>query len=125
MRTGRVWPRGCPRLPSKRASQGSALIAHDDYLLRDVELGSLTTAQQPDGHTLSRLRTIPGSGALLRVGLLDAIQDIQRFPRGQEFVSSCRFVQCARASAGRRDGTSGTQSGHAALPWAFSEAAVL
>jgi len=43
----------------------------------------------------------------------------------QDFVSSCRIVKCARESAGKRDGTSGTTIGHAYLKWAFSEAAVL
>ena len=56
-------------------------------------------------------------------GRLYAIHDISRFPRGQDFVSYCRLVQCAKASAGKRYGTSGTQSGHADLQWAFSEAA--
>jgi hypothetical protein len=32
---------------------------------------------------------------------------------------------CAQASAGKRDGTSGAQLGHAELTWAFSEAAGL
>jgi hypothetical protein len=43
----------------------------------------------------------------------------------QAFVSSCRLVTCAKASAGTRDGTAGTKSGHASLKWAFSEAAGL
>ena len=42
----------------------------------------------------------------------------------QEFVSYCRLVKCAKASAGTRDGTSGKKIGHADLTWAFSEAAV-
>ena len=52
------------------------------------------------------------------------IHDIQRFPRVQDCVSYCRLVKCARESAGKRYGTSGTKIGHAALKWAFSEAAV-
>ena len=54
-----------------------------------------------------------------------AIHDITRFPRGQDVVSSCRLVQCARASAGKRVGTAGAKSGNAHLQWAFSEAAVV
>jgi hypothetical protein len=42
----------------------------------------------------------------------------------QEVVSSCRVVKWAKASAGQRDGTSGTTIGHASRTWAFSEAAV-
>jgi hypothetical protein len=34
-------------------------------------------------------------------------------------------VKCAKASAGKRYGTSGTKIGNAYLKWAFSEAAVL
>jgi hypothetical protein len=40
-------------------------------------------------------------------------------------VSSCRLVQGAKASAGKRDGTSGTKSGNASLTWAFAAAAGL
>ena len=48
-----------------------------------------------------------------------------RFPRVQDFVSYCRLVKCAKESAGKRYGTSGTKIGNAYLKWAFSEAAVL
>src|SRR5262252_469236 len=53
------------------------------------------------------------------------MHDIARFPRVQDFVSSCRLVKCAKESAGKRYGTSGTKIGHTYLQWAFSEAAVL
>jgi transposase len=102
-----------------------ALVDHDDSLRRDVELCLLKTAQQPDSHTLSLLRTIPGIGESLSVVLRYAIHDLQRFPRVQDFVSSCRLVTCARESAGKRYGTSETKMGHAALKWAVSEAAAL
>jgi transposase len=102
-----------------------ALVDHDDALRRDVELCLLKTAQQPDSHTLSLLRTIPGIGESLSVVLRYAIHDLQRFPRVQDFVSSCRLVTCARESAGKRYGTSETKMGHAALKWAVSEAAAL
>ena len=101
------------------------LIDHYDQRLRDMELCILNTAQQQDSHTLDLLRTIPGSGEILRLGLRSAIHDIQRCPRVQACVSSCRLVKCARESAGKRSGTSGTKIGHAALQWAFSAAAGL
>src|SRR5207247_1219417 len=53
------------------------------------------------------------------------LPDIARFPRVQDFVSSCRLVTCARESAGKRSGTSGAKIGNAYLQWAFSAAAVL
>ena len=82
-------------------------------------------AKQHDAQTLYRLQSVPGIGTMLRWVLRDASHDITRFPRVQDFVSSCRLVKGAKASAGKRSGTSGTKSGHASLTWAFSEAAVL
>jgi transposase len=102
-----------------------ALIDHYDYQLRDVELCLLKTTKQHDGNTLYLLRTIPGIGEILSLVLLYDIHDIQRFPRVKDVVSYCRLVTCTRESAGKRDGTSGTKIGNAALKWAFSEAAVL
>jgi transposase len=61
----------------------------------------------------------------LALVMLYEIHDIHRFPRVQEFVSYCRLVKCARESAGKRYGTSGTKIGNAQLKWAFSGAAVL
>ena len=102
-----------------------ALIEHYDHLLRDVELSVLKTAKQHKANTLYLLRTVPGIGEILSLVLLYEIHDIQRFPRVQDFVSYCRLVKCAKASAGKRLGTSGTKIGNAYLKWAFSEAAVL
>ena len=102
-----------------------ALITSYDELLRDVALTIVKTAKHPDAHTLDLLQTVPGIGKMLSLVLLYAIHDVNRFPRGQDVVSSCRLVQCARESAGKRDGTSGAKLGHAHLKWAFSEAAVL
>jgi transposase len=102
-----------------------ALIDHYDDLLREMELTILKTAKQHDANTLYLLRTVPGIGEILSLVLLYEIHDIQRFPRVQDFVSYCRLVKCARESAGKRYGTSGTKIGNAYLKWAFSEAAVL
>jgi transposase len=102
-----------------------ALIDHYDRLLRDMELSILKTAKQHDANTLYLLRTVPGIGEILSLVLLYEIHDIQRFPRVQDFVSYCRVVKCAKESAGKRYGTSGTKMGNAYLKWAFSEAAVL
>jgi transposase len=109
----------------KRIEVDLALIGHDDERLRDVELASGRTATHHHANTLSLLRTVPGMGEILSLVRLDDIHDLQRFPRMQDFVSYGRLVTCAKASAGKRSGTSGTKSGHAALQWACSEAAVL
>jgi transposase len=102
-----------------------ALITSYDELWRAVERTIVKTAKHHDAQTLSLLHTVPGIGKLLsRVRLYD-IHQIDRFPRGQDFASSCRLVKCAKESAGKRFGTAGTKIGHAHLKWAFSEAAVL
>ena len=102
-----------------------ALIDHYDRLLRDMELTILKTAKQHDAQTLYLLRTVPGIGELLSLVVLYDIHDMQRFPRVQDCVSYCRLGKCAKESAGKRSGTSGTTLGNAYLQWAFSEAAVL
>jgi transposase len=102
-----------------------ALVGHYDQLLRDMELSILTTAKQHDANTLYLLRTVPGIGEILSLVLLYEIHDIQRFSRVQDFASYCRLVKCAKESAGKRYGTSGSKIGNAYLTWAFSEAAVL
>jgi transposase len=102
-----------------------ALIDHYDHVLRDVELCVLKTAKQHDANTRYLRRTVPGIGEILRLVVLDEIHGIRRFPRVQAFVSYCCFVKCAKESAGKHYGTSGTKMGNAYLKWAFSEAAVL
>jgi transposase len=102
-----------------------ALIDYYDQLLRDLELAIVTMAKQHDANTLYLLQTVPGIGKILSLVLLYEMHDIARFPRVQDFVSYCRLVKCAKESAGKRYGTSGTKIGNAYLKWAFSEAAVL
>ena len=102
-----------------------ALIGSYEPLLRAVEFTIVQAAKQHDAQTLYLLQTIPGIGKILSLVLLYEMHDIQRFPRGQDFVSYCRLVKCAKESAGKRYGFSGTKIGNASLQWAFSEAAVL
>jgi len=102
-----------------------ALITYYDALLRDVELTIVKTAKHHDAQTLYLLQTVPGIGKILSLVLLYEIHDIARFPRVQDFASYCRLVKCAKESAGKRFGTSGSKIGNAHLKWAFSEAAVL
>jgi hypothetical protein len=59
------------------------------------------------------LQTVPGIGKSRRLVLLDAMHDIARCPRGQDFVSYGRLVKWAKESAGTRSGTSGTKIGNA------------
>jgi transposase len=102
-----------------------ALIGCSEELLRDLELAILRAAKHHDANTFYLLRTVPGIGQMLSLVLLDEIHDIERFPRVHECASYGRLVTCAKASAGKRSGTSGANLGKAHLTWAFSEAAVL
>jgi transposase len=88
-------------------------------------LAIVKTAQQHDANTLYLLQTVPGLGKSLSLVLLYESHDIARFPRVQDVVSYGRLVKCAKESAGKRYGTSGTKIGNASLQWAFSAAAVL
>jgi transposase len=117
------------RLPApavqKSIAVDLALLAYSDRLLPDLALSIVQTARQQDANPLSLLQTVPGMGKICSLVLLYAIHQIDRFPRGQDFVAYGRLVQCAKEAAGTRYGTSGTKSGHAYLTWAFAEAAVL
>jgi transposase len=109
----------------KRIEVDLALISSYDELLRDVELTILNTGKHHDANTLYLLQTVPGIGKILSLVWRYEIHDIHRFPTVQDFVSYGRLVKCAKESAGKRLGTSGTKIGNAHLKWAFSEAAVL
>ena len=109
----------------KRIEVDLALLTSYDALRRDVARTIGTTAEHPDATTLYLWHTVPGIGTSLSLVLLYAIHDVHRCPRVQDGVSSCRLVTWARASAGKRYGTSGTTIGKAPLQWAFAAAAVL
>ena len=109
----------------KRIDVDLTLMAHDDRRRRALDLIILKTAKPPDAHTRDLLRTVPGLGALLRLVLRDESHDLHRFPRGQDVVSSWRLGNCAKASAGKRYGPSGTTMGQADLQGAFAAAAGL
>jgi transposase len=102
-----------------------ALLDQYDRLLTDLELHLTRTAKVHDVNAFYRLRSVPGIGKILALVLLYEIHDIHRFPRVQDFVSSCRLVKCAKQSDGKHYGYSGKKIGNAHLKWAFSEAAVL
>ena len=102
-----------------------SLIDHYDQLLSEVELYLTRSAKAHDVQTFSRLQSVPGIGQILALVILYEIHDIQRFPRGHDFVSYCRLVKCAKESNGKRRGTAGKKIGNVHLRWAFAEAAVL
>jgi transposase len=120
---------GAERFPApagpKSIEVALALIGPYADLRRDLALALVTTAKQPDAQPRYWLQPVPGLGKMRSLVLVDEIHDSARFPRGQDFVSSCRLGTCAQASAGNRYGPSGPKIGHASLKGAFSAAAVL
>ena len=102
-----------------------SLIDHYDQLLGEVELYRTRSAKTDDVQTFARLQSVPGIGQILALVILYEIHDIHRFPRVQDFVSYCRLVKCAKASNGKRLGTSGKKIGNGHVRWACAEAAVL
>jgi len=101
------------------------LIAHLDAAKQKLELYILHKAKKHDSQALYLLRTVPGIGPILSLVILYEICDIDRFERVQDFASYARLVKCAKESAGKRYGSSGSKIGNVHLKWAFSEAAVL
>jgi transposase len=102
-----------------------ALVTYDDQRLTDLERSIVKAATHHDAHTLSLWPTVPGIGTILRLVWRDDIHHIERVPRVQDVVSSCRLVTCAKESAGKRLGPAGKNIGNAHLKWACSEAAAL
>jgi transposase len=102
-----------------------SLIDHYDQLLGAVERSLTRSAKAHDGQTFARLQSVPGIGESLALVILYERQDISRFPRVHEFLSYGRLVKCAKASNGKKLGTSGKKIGNVHLRWALAEAAVL
>lgn len=102
-----------------------ALIDPYEQLLGEGERYLTRSAKAPDVQTFARLQSVPGIGQILALVLVYEIQNIARFPRGQDCVSYWRLVKCAKESNGKRLGTSGKKIGNVHLRWAFAEAAVL
>jgi hypothetical protein len=100
-----------------------ALLTYDEKRWHAVDRPLGNTAQPHDAQPLYLLHTVPGIGTSLRLVLLYDIHQRDRCPRGQAFAASCRLGTCAKASAGKRSGPSGTTIGKAHLTWARAEAA--
>lgn len=97
--------------------------AYDDMLAK-LEWRIEKTAKHHDPVSYTLLKTIPGVGKILGLVLLYEIENIERFPRVQDFASYSRLVKCAKESNGKHYGSSGSKIGNAHLKWAFSQVAV-
>ncbi|MBI3302143.1 MAG: transposase [Deltaproteobacteria bacterium] len=72
----------CPD-PSVRKSMEVDLALSDHYgqLLGELELSITRTAKPHDVNAFYRLRSVPGIGKVLALGILYEVQDLARFPR--------------------------------------------
>jgi len=102
-----------------------SLIGHYDGLLKTLEQELALMAKGHDAFSYHLLRSVPGVGRILSLVLLYEIEDVNRFPRVNEFLSYARLIKAQKSSAGKIHGHSGGKIGNPHLKWAFSEAAVL
>jgi transposase len=100
------------------------LIEHYQSLIRGLERHIDSTANEIYRKERIILESIPGVGRIISLTLLLEIDQIQRFPRRQQFCSYARLVYPRGESAGKQYGTQGRKHGNPYLKWAFSEAAV-
>lgn len=101
------------------------LIDAYDQVIAMLEKDIVKSAKKHDPGAYALLRTIPGVGRIIALNLLYEIENIERFPRVQDFASYGRLVRCAKESNGKVYGSSGKKVGNAHLRWAFGEAAQL
>jgi transposase len=102
-----------------------AVITAYDPIIAKVERYIIKTAKHHDPVAHALLNTISGIGRILSLVILYEIENINRFPRVQDFSSYSRLVKCAKESNGKKYGANGKKIGNAHLKWAFSEAAAL
>ncbi len=81
------------------------VIATYDVLLDDLERSILRFAQHHDPISYALLQSVYGIGKIGAFTILYEIENIQRFPRVQDFVSYARLVKCEKTSAGKSYGT--------------------
>ena len=102
-----------------------AVIEAYDPIIAKMERDIIKMADQHDPVAYALLKSIPGIGRILGLVILYEIEDINRFPTVQDFVSYSRLVKSVKESNGKKYGSSGKKIGNAHLKWAFSEAAAL
>ena len=102
-----------------------AVIEAYDPIIAKMERDIIKMADQHDPVAYALLKSIPGIGRILGLVILYEIEDINRFPTVQDFVSYSRLVKSVKESNGKKYGPSGKKIGNAHLKWAFSEATAL
>jgi len=86
------------------------MIERYDQVLTILEQEIIKSAKHHDSTAYALLKTIPGVGRIIGLNLLYEIEDINRFPRVQDFASYCRLVKYAKESNGKKYGTAGKKN---------------
>jgi transposase len=102
-----------------------AVIEAYDPIIAKMERDIISMANHHDFVAYALLKSIHGIGKIPGLVILYKIENINRFPTVQDFVSNSRLVKCSKESNGKMSGTGGKKISNAHLKWAFSEAAVL
>ncbi len=97
------------------------MIARYDEVINSLQYNLVKSAKSHDPIAYALLKTIPGVGRIIALDILYEVENINIFPRVQDFASYCRLVKCAKESNGKLLGSSGKKIGNAHLRWAFSE----
>ena len=102
-------------------------VAHLSKLVDRLEtyIYALRFEKEDIGIKLALLRSVPGIGRVLSATILYEIEDINRFPTVQNFISYCRLIKLKKTSAGKVTGGSNKKIGNHHLRWAFAEAVML
>lgn len=98
------------------------LIVHYTHTIRGLERQILERAHEHCPEDLELLLSIDGIGAVIALTILYETENIERFPRVQDFASYARLVKCSQESGGRKHGFGGAKKGNPYLKWVFSEA---
>ncbi|MFC1499073.1 IS110 family transposase [Verrucomicrobiota bacterium] len=112
-------------LTKMAAEANMFMIKEYDTIIRRLELAIVKETKREHCKDFNLLQTIPGIGKILALTILYEVDDINRFPKVQNFSSFSRLVKGSVASAGKFKGLRGGKMGNPYLRWAFGEAAVI
>lgn len=103
------------------------MVGHLTKMIDKLEthIYSLRFEKEDIGVKLALLRSVPGIGRVLSATILYEIEDIDRFPTVQDFISYCRLIKPKKTSAGKVTGSGGKKIGNHHLRWAFAEAVLI
>jgi transposase len=103
------------------------MVGHLTKMVDQLEhyIDALRFEKEDIGLKLALLRSVPGIGRVLSATILYEIEDINRFPSVQDFISYCRLIKPKKTSAGKTVAGGGKKIGNHHLRWAFSEAVMI